>query len=52
MNRNTIGFILQQIDDCAFHRTASETNAHLLWKKLESFFERKTTLTNVFIKTP
>ena len=43
MNRKTIGMIRQWLDDSVFHHVANETKADVLWKKLESLYEWKTT---------
>jgi len=42
MNRKTVGFIRQWIDDSVFHHVAQETRADTLWKKLQDLYERKT----------
>ena len=49
MNRKTIGIIQQWLDDSVFHHVANETNANVLWKKLESLYEGKTTQNKVFL---
>ena len=42
MNRKTVGFIRQWIDDSVFHHVAQETKADALWKKLQDLYERRT----------
>ena len=39
MNKKTIGFLCQWVDDCVFHHISSETNAQTLWKKMPSLCE-------------
>jgi gag-polypeptide of LTR copia-type/Zinc knuckle len=48
-NRKAIGTIRQWLDDNVYHHVASETNAHELWKKLESLYEQKTTANKAFL---
>ena len=42
LDRKTIGFIRQWLDDSVFHHVSTEISAYSLWKKLESFDETKT----------
>lgn len=46
--RKTIGTIRQWIDDSVFHHVAQETEAHTLWKKLETLYERKNAQSKAF----
>jgi gag-polypeptide of LTR copia-type len=48
-NRKAVGTIRQWLDDSVYHHVASETNAHELWKKLESLYEQKTTANKTFL---
>ena len=48
MNRKAIGHIREWVDDSVFHHVANETDAHELWKKLESLFEKKTAAKKAF----
>ena len=41
-NRKTIGQIRQWIDHSVFHHVAQETDAYVLWKKLEDMYQAKT----------
>ena len=41
MHRKTIGCIIQYIEVSVFHHVSQETKADILWKKLESLYERK-----------
>ena len=43
-NRKTVGLIQQHIDQSIFQHVANDINAYALWKKLQSMYERKTTL--------
>jgi gag-polypeptide of LTR copia-type len=47
-NRKAVGTIRQWLDDSVYHHVASETNAHELWKKLESLNKQKTTANKAF----
>ncbi|KAL6138514.1 hypothetical protein ACLB2K_063796 [Fragaria x ananassa] len=38
MNRKAINHIQKWMDHSVFHHVANETDAHELWKKLESLF--------------
>ncbi|KAL6179251.1 hypothetical protein ACLB2K_050767 [Fragaria x ananassa] len=49
MNRKAIGHIREWVDDSVFHHVANETDAHELWKKLESLFEKKTAAKKAFL---
>ena len=42
INRKTIGQIRQWIDHSVFHHVAQETDAYVLWKKLEDMYQAKT----------
>ncbi|KAL6199530.1 hypothetical protein ACLB2K_029314 [Fragaria x ananassa] len=41
MNRKAISHIREWMDDSVLHHVANETDAHELWTKLESLFEKK-----------
>lgn len=41
-HRKTIGQIRQWIDNSVFHHVAQETDAYMLWKKLENMYQAKT----------
>ena len=43
MNRKTVTQIRTWVDQSVFHHVTQETNIHVLWKKLETMYERKTT---------
>ena len=49
MNRKAIGNIRQWVDDSVFHHVSNETEAHSLWEKLESLFEKKTAAKKAFL---
>ncbi|KAL6218131.1 hypothetical protein ACLB2K_011348 [Fragaria x ananassa] len=49
MSRKAIGHIREWVDDSVFHHVANETNAHELWTKLESLFEKKTATKKTFL---
>lgn len=42
MHRKTVGFIRRWVEASVFENVCDETKAHILWKKLESIFEKKT----------
>ena len=42
LNRKIVVQIRTWVDQSVFHHVAQETNAHVLWKKLETMYERKT----------
>lgn len=42
LNRKTVGFIRQWIDNSIFYHVSEETNAQALWDKLKNLYERKT----------
>ena len=44
MHRKTVGYIRQWVDHSVYHHIAQETKADVLWKKLESMYERQTPL--------
>ncbi|KAK9906214.1 hypothetical protein M0R45_002714 [Rubus argutus] len=48
-NRKAIGYIREWVDESVFHHVSNETNAHDLWKKLESLFEKKTAAKKAFL---
>ena len=48
MNKKTIGQIRNWIDHSVFHHVAQETDAYVLWKKLENMFQAKTLRTRHF----
>jgi gag-polypeptide of LTR copia-type len=48
-NRKAVGTIRQWLDDSVYHHVSSETNAHELWKKLESLYEQKTPANKAFL---
>lgn len=41
MHRKTIGHIRSWIDQSVFNHVSGETKADVMWKKLETTFERK-----------
>lgn len=43
LDRNTVGFIRQWLENSIFHYVSTESSAYSLWQKLESLYERKTT---------
>jgi gag-polypeptide of LTR copia-type len=47
-NRKAVDTIRQWLDDSVYHHVSSETNAHELWKKLESLYEQKTVANKAF----
>ena len=49
INRKTVGFIRQWIDDSVFHHVSTETSAQALWKKLESLYDRKSATNKAFL---
>ena len=49
LDRKTIGFIRQWLDDSVFHHVSTEISAYSLWKKLESLYERKTAGNKAFL---
>ena len=49
INHKAIGHIREWVDDSVFHHVANETDAHELWKKLESLFEKKTATKKAFL---
>ncbi|KAM5588228.1 hypothetical protein ABKV19_006591 [Rosa sericea] len=49
MNRKAIGHIREWVDDSVFHHVSNETNAHELWLKLTSLFEKKTAAKKTFL---
>ncbi|KAL6187874.1 hypothetical protein ACLB2K_039269 [Fragaria x ananassa] len=49
INRKAIGHIREWVDDSVFHYVANETDAHKLWKKLESLFEKKMAAKKTFL---
>ena len=48
MNKKTIGQIRNWIDHSVFHHVAQETDAYVLWKKLENMFQAKTPRNKAF----
>jgi hypothetical protein len=44
LNRKAIGMIWLYINHKIFHYVANNTNAYEIWQKLESTYERKTTM--------
>ena len=44
-----IGHIRLWVDDRVFHHVSNETDAHALWGKLESLFEKKTAAKKDFL---
>ena len=42
LSRKTIGQIRQWIDNSVFHHVAQETDAYVLWKKLDGMYQAKT----------
>ncbi|KAJ8466528.1 hypothetical protein OPV22_029080 [Ensete ventricosum] len=49
LDRKTVGFIRQWLDDSVFHHVSTECSAYSLWKKLESLYERKTVGNKAFL---
>ncbi|TQD68746.1 hypothetical protein C1H46_045721 [Malus baccata] len=49
MNRKPIGTIRQWVDESINHHVSKETDAQVLWKKLESLFEKKTATKKAFL---
>jgi hypothetical protein len=49
LNTKAIGYIRQWVDQSVFHHVATEVDAHSLWQKLESFYERKTAQNKAFV---
>ncbi|KAL6136970.1 hypothetical protein ACLB2K_062265 [Fragaria x ananassa] len=49
MNRKAISHIREWMDDSVFHHVVNETDAHELWTKLESLFEKKTAAKKAFL---
>jgi len=49
LDRKTVGFIRQWLDDSVFHHVSTETSAQALWKKLEALYERKTAGNKAFL---
>ncbi|PKI47152.1 hypothetical protein CRG98_032466 [Punica granatum] len=48
-NQKTIGLIRQRIDNSIYHHVAQETNAKVLWDKLENLYARKTPQNKAFL---
>ncbi|KAK1652513.1 hypothetical protein QYE76_070318 [Lolium multiflorum] len=44
LNRKVVGMIRLYINHNIFHHVANDTNAYEMWQKLESMYERKTTM--------
>ncbi|KAA8519832.1 hypothetical protein F0562_014078 [Nyssa sinensis] len=49
LNRKTIGNIRQWLDDSVFSHVSNETDAQVLWKKLEARYEQKTATSKAFL---
>ncbi|KAA8529366.1 hypothetical protein F0562_033835 [Nyssa sinensis] len=49
LHRKIIGNIRQWLDDSAFSHVSNETDAHVLWKKLEARYEQKTSTNKAFL---
>ena len=49
LDRKTVGFIWQWLDDSVVHYISTEISAYSLWKKLESLYERKTVGNKAFL---
>lgn len=49
LHRKTIGNIRQWLDDSVFSHVSNETDAHVLWKKLEARYEQKTAANKAFL---
>ena len=49
MHRKIVNYIRQWVDQSVYHRVAQETRADVLWKKLESMYERQTALNKIFL---
>ena len=49
LNNKAIGHIIQWVDDSVIHQMANETDAHALWVKLVSLFEKKTAAKKAFL---
>ena len=39
IHRKAVGTIRQWVDDSVYHHISNETDAQVLWKKLESMYE-------------
>jgi hypothetical protein len=48
LNKKAVGYIRQWVDQSVFHRVA-KVNAHSLWQKLESLYERKIAQNKAFV---
>ncbi|KAA8550233.1 hypothetical protein F0562_001917 [Nyssa sinensis] len=49
LHRKTIGHIRQWLDDSVFSHVSNETDAQVLWKKLEARYEQKTATNKAFL---
>ena len=49
LNRKTVGFIRQWLDDSIFHHVFTKSSAYSLWKKLEDLYEKKTNSNKAFL---
>lgn len=49
LDRKAIAFIRQWLDDSVFHHVSTMESACLLWKTLESLYERKTATDKAFL---
>ncbi|KAA8532769.1 hypothetical protein F0562_032802 [Nyssa sinensis] len=49
LHRKTIGHIWQWLDDSVFSHVSNETDAQVLWKKLEARYEQKTATNKAFL---
>ncbi|KAJ8476439.1 hypothetical protein OPV22_020166 [Ensete ventricosum] len=49
LDRKTVGFIRQWLDDSVFHHVSTECSVYALWKKLEGLYERKTVGNKAFL---
>ncbi|KAA8526119.1 hypothetical protein F0562_007781 [Nyssa sinensis] len=49
LHRKTIGNIRQWLDDSVFSHVSNETDAQVLWKKLEARYEQKTATNKAFL---
>lgn len=49
MHRKVVGTNRQWVDNNVYHHISNETDAQVLWKKLESMYERKSVQSKAFV---
>ena len=49
LHRKAVGMIRLYINHNIFHHVANDTNTYEMWQKLESMYERKTSMNNVSV---